>query len=161
MSLPCALPASDTPPPRGLRLQAADSETTAGQPTAWPGVGEAQRSRGFYARRSSSATAFTLPVQIMAAGTLWIKEVRCRSLLRVASIHARFGRTVRALRAKAGYSQESFADATRIHRTSMGTLERGEGNPTLDTIVKIARGLDLSLSELFVAMEKDTGQHGA
>jgi transcriptional regulator with XRE-family HTH domain len=73
-----------------------------------------------------------------------------------ASIQARFGRTVRALRAKAGYSQESFADATHIHRTSMGTLERGVGNPTLDMIVKIARGLDLSLSELFVAVEKDS-----
>jgi len=75
----------------------------------------------------------------------------------MASIQARFGRTVRALRAKAGYSQESFADAIHVHRTSMGTLERGEGNPTLDMIVKIARGLDVSLSELFVAVEKDTG----
>jgi DNA-binding XRE family transcriptional regulator len=61
------------------------------------------------------------------------------------------------LRAKAGYSQESFADAIRIHRTSMGTLERGDGNPTLETILKIARGLDVSLTELFLAVEKDTG----
>lgn len=75
----------------------------------------------------------------------------------MSSIKARFGRTVRTLRTKAGYSQESFADAVSVHRTSMGTLERGEGNPTLDMIVKIARGLDISLSELFVAVEKDTG----
>ena len=64
---------------------------------------------------------------------------------------------MRALRTKAGYSQESFADAIHIHRTSMGKLERGDGNPGLEIIVKIARGLDLSLSELFVAVEKDTG----
>jgi DNA-binding XRE family transcriptional regulator len=75
----------------------------------------------------------------------------------MASIQIRFGRTVRALRTKAGYSQESFADAIHIHRTSMGKLERGDGNPGLEIIVKIARGLDLSLSELFVAVEKDTG----
>jgi transcriptional regulator with XRE-family HTH domain len=75
----------------------------------------------------------------------------------MASLNARFGRTVRALRAKAGYSQESFADAIHVHRTYMGTLERGTGNPTLDMIVKIARGLDVSLSELFGAVEKDTG----
>lgn len=75
----------------------------------------------------------------------------------MASHNARFGRTVRALRAKAGYSQESFADAIGAHRTAMGKLERGEGNPTLDTIVAIARGLDLSLSELFQAMERDPG----
>jgi DNA-binding XRE family transcriptional regulator len=75
----------------------------------------------------------------------------------MASIQVRFGRTVRALRKKAGYSQESFADAIHVHRTTMGTLERGGGNPGLDMIVKIARGVDLSLSELFVAVEKDTG----
>jgi DNA-binding XRE family transcriptional regulator len=75
----------------------------------------------------------------------------------MASIGARFGRTVRALRSKAGYSQESFADAIHVHRTTMGSIERGDGNPGLDMVVKIARGLDLSLSELFVAVEKDTG----
>ena len=75
----------------------------------------------------------------------------------MASIQARFGRTVRGLRAKAGYSQESFADAIHVHRTTMGKVERGGGNPGLNMIVKIARGLDVSLSELFVAVEKDTG----
>jgi DNA-binding XRE family transcriptional regulator len=75
----------------------------------------------------------------------------------MASIKARFGRTVRGLRSKAGYSQESFADAIHVHRTTMGTIERGDGNPGLEMIVKIARGLDVSLSELFVAVEKDTG----
>jgi DNA-binding XRE family transcriptional regulator len=75
----------------------------------------------------------------------------------MASIQIRFGRTVRSLRSKAGYSQEGFADAIHVHRTTMGTLERGGGNTGLDIIVKVARGLDLSLSELFVAVEKDTG----
>jgi transcriptional regulator with XRE-family HTH domain len=75
----------------------------------------------------------------------------------MAPLEVRFGRTVRALRGKAGYSQESFADAIGIHRTSMGTLERGEGNPRLDTIATIAKGLDISLSELFEAVEKDAG----
>jgi DNA-binding XRE family transcriptional regulator len=73
----------------------------------------------------------------------------------MASAQVGFGRTVRALRAHAGYSQESFADAIGVHRTSMGTLERGEGDPKLSTIARIACGLDLSLGELFTAMEKD------
>lgn len=67
----------------------------------------------------------------------------------------RFGRTVRALREKAGYSQESFADAAGVHRTAMGNLERGEVDPRLSTMVKVAKGLELSLSELFQAVEKD------
>jgi transcriptional regulator with XRE-family HTH domain len=75
----------------------------------------------------------------------------------MASIKVRFGRTVRALRSKAGYSQESFADAIGVHRTAMGKVERGETNPQLDTIALIASGLNLSLSELFEALETDTG----
>lgn len=74
----------------------------------------------------------------------------------MATLKVRFGRTLRDLRTKAGYSQESFADAVNIHRTAMGKLERGRGNPTLDTIARLAKGLDLSLSELFQAMEKDS-----
>jgi transcriptional regulator with XRE-family HTH domain len=66
-----------------------------------------------------------------------------------------FGRTVRALRSKAGYSQERFAEAIGVHRTSMGTLQRGEGNPTLATLVRIVRGLGLGLAELFAAVDAD------
>ena len=76
----------------------------------------------------------------------------------MASINARFGRTVRALRAKAGYSQESFADAIHVHRTTMGTFERGDGNPTLDMIARIAGGLRLSLAKLFEAVEGGEGR---
>ena len=57
------------------------------------------------------------------------------SALRVA-----LGHTVRALRSAAGYSQEGFADAVGVHRTYMGTLERGDGNPTLETLELIAQG---------------------
>ena len=70
------------------------------------------------------------------------------SALRVA-----LGRTVRALRSAAGYSQEGFADAIGVHRTYMGTLERGDGNPTLETLELIAAGIQISVSELLRAAE--------
>src|SRR5690242_19752443 len=70
------------------------------------------------------------------------------SVLRVA-----LGRTVRALRSAAGYSQEGFADAIGVHRTYMGTLERGDGNPTLETLELIANGLQMPVSELIRAAE--------
>jgi transcriptional regulator with XRE-family HTH domain len=73
------------------------------------------------------------------------------SVLRIA-----LGRTVRALRSAAGYSQEGFADAIGVHRTYMGTLERGDGNPTLETLELIANGLRTSVSDLVRAAE--TGQ---
>jgi transcriptional regulator with XRE-family HTH domain len=71
----------------------------------------------------------------------------------MASLIVRFGRTVRKLRAEAGYSQESFADVVGVHRTYMGMIERGRGNPTLDMIAKIARGLDLNVAQLFAKVE--------
>jgi transcriptional regulator with XRE-family HTH domain len=72
----------------------------------------------------------------------------------MASLRVRFGRAVRRLREEADYSQESFADAVGVHRTYMGTLERGRGNPSLDVIAKVARGLGISLAKLFEAVEK-------
>ena len=72
----------------------------------------------------------------------------------MAALKVRFGRAVRTLREEADYSQESFADAIGVHRTYMGTLERGKGNPSLDVIAKIARGLGISLAQLFEAVEK-------
>ena len=72
----------------------------------------------------------------------------------MAPLKVRFGRAVRALREEAEYSQESFADAIGVHRTYMGTLERGKGNPSLDVIAKIARGLGISLADLFKTVEK-------
>lgn len=72
----------------------------------------------------------------------------------MASLKVRFGRAVRTLREEADYSQESFADAIGVHRTYMGTLERGRGNPSLEIIAKIARGLGISLAELFEAVDR-------
>lgn len=72
----------------------------------------------------------------------------------MAALKVRFGRAVRTLREQAEYSQESFAAAIGVHRTYMGTLERGKGNPSLDVIAKISRGLGISLADLFKAVEK-------
>lgn len=73
----------------------------------------------------------------------------------MATLKVKFGHAVRKLRTDAGYSQESFADAIDMHRTQMGTLERGKGNPTLETIGTIAKGLRISITKLFEAVEKE------
>ncbi len=94
-----------------------------------------------------------MPAYSVAPFTLWCNRVGRRKLSRMASIKAEFGRTVRALRTKAGHSQEGFADAIGITRSHMGKIERGEGNPTLEMLARIARGLKISLAKLFEAME--------
>ena len=64
-----------------------------------------------------------------------------------------FGERLRELRKKKGFSQEGFADHAEVHRTYLGGLERGERNPTLTVMVKIARALDVPLSKLVKGVE--------
>jgi len=64
-------------------------------------------------------------------------------------IRIRFGRALRQRRRKLGVSQEAFADLCGLDRTYMGGIERGERNVALVNIEKIARGLRISLSQLF------------
>lgn len=60
-----------------------------------------------------------------------------------------FGKRVAFLRKAAGYSQEQLAFECDVDRTYIGTIERGEKSPTLNTIAKIARALGITKSELF------------
>ena len=64
------------------------------------------------------------------------------------------GQRVRQLRKRQGYSQESFADATGLHRTWMGSLERGESNLSFHNLVLISKTLGITLSKLFSGIEK-------
>ena len=63
-------------------------------------------------------------------------------------LQKRVGMRIRKLRAKRGWSQEEFADECGLHRTYMGSVERGERNLTLKSLDKIAKTLKVSLSEL-------------
>lgn len=59
-----------------------------------------------------------------------------------------FGNRLREIRKQKGFSQEGFADHAGLHRTYLGGLERGERNPTLTVMLKIAKALGVSLSDL-------------
>lgn len=61
----------------------------------------------------------------------------------------RFGEAVRKERVAAGLTQEELADQSGLDRSYVGGVERGERNPTLGVIEKIAKGLGISLAELF------------
>ena len=76
-----------------------------------------------------------------------MKEEHSTLLLRA------LGRRIRDLRGERGFSQEAFADQCGVHRTFMGTVERGESNLSFKNIAKIAATLNVSLSELFNNLE--------
>jgi transcriptional regulator with XRE-family HTH domain len=63
------------------------------------------------------------------------------------------GQRIRELRTEQGYSQEAFADKCGVHRTFMGTIERGESNLSFQNILKVATNLGISLSALFRDLE--------
>lgn len=65
------------------------------------------------------------------------------------AILAAFGKRVRKLREKRGMSQEELAFQSGLHRTYIGFVERAERSITLENILKLARGLKVSLSTLF------------
>jgi transcriptional regulator with XRE-family HTH domain len=60
-----------------------------------------------------------------------------------------FGSAIRDARRERGFTQESFASEAEIDRSYYGAIERGEFNLTVDTILKIAAGLEMTASELF------------
>lgn len=64
-------------------------------------------------------------------------------------VNIAFGKRVAELRKAVGCSQEIFAFKCNVDRTYIGTIERGEKSPTLNTIEKIANALGISKSELF------------
>lgn len=59
------------------------------------------------------------------------------------------GERIRTYRKKLNYSQEELAHKAGLHPTYIGQLERGEKNPTIETIEKITIALDITLEELF------------
>lgn len=54
---------------------------------------------------------------------------------------AAFGQVVRQLRLEAQVSQEDLANRANLERAHVGRIERGENQPTLWVILKLAEGL--------------------
>lgn len=64
-----------------------------------------------------------------------------------------FGEAVRTLRLAQDLSQEELGTRSGLHRTYVADVERGNRNPSLQSIVRIARGLSVPPSVLMAAME--------
>ena len=63
-------------------------------------------------------------------------------------LSAAFGERLRELRGRQELSQDALADATDIHPTAIGRMERGAREPLLSTILRLAHGLDVQPGEL-------------
>lgn len=75
-----------------------------------------------------------------------------RNVLRKDLALTQVGKRVRALRNEKGISQETLAERSSLHRTYVGGVERGLRNPSLKSLDRIAKGLGVRLSDLFVGL---------
>ena len=64
-------------------------------------------------------------------------------------IDIQFGLRIAELRRQLNISQEELAERCGVHRTYIGSIERGEKSPTLNTIEKFANGLGVQIIDLF------------
>jgi transcriptional regulator with XRE-family HTH domain len=60
----------------------------------------------------------------------------------------RLGRVIRSLRLRFGYSQEMLALHSGIDRSYIGAVERGERNPSILTLCRLALALNVPITAL-------------
>jgi len=58
------------------------------------------------------------------------------------------GQAIRKYREESGYSQDNFAYEVGLGRSYYGSLERGEINPSVMTLIKVTRALNIELSRV-------------
>lgn len=68
-------------------------------------------------------------------------------------LQAVFGFAIRDFRERLGLSQEELAARAGLHRTYVGGIERGERNPSLVNLVKLAQALEVPLWQIILEME--------
>lgn len=67
---------------------------------------------------------------------------------RTASARIIFGRNLRKRREASGISQEDLAELADLHRTYIGSVERGERNVSIDNMERLAAAVGATIIEL-------------
>lgn len=76
------------------------------------------------------------------------------------SARLRFAKLLKSERLAKGISQEGLAELAGLHRTYVGSVERGERNIAVDNMEALANALGLDISEL-LRLPTAQGRSGA
>ncbi len=74
-------------------------------------------------------------------------------------ISVRLGARIRALRRAKGWRLSDLAAHSAVKDVHLSYVERGMRSVGFDVLAKIAKGLDISLSELLKDIEDEKGEH--
>lgn len=124
----------------GVNAAIGNSVSTDGRETAQPGF----RIRPDFFRSSPEMTA---------RSRYRVRETLCR--LEQPPIAIAFGRAVRKQRESHELSQQALASRAVVNPKHLSTIERGEHEPRLTTIDKLAGALDMSCGGLVVAADEE------
>ena len=69
-----------------------------------------------------------------------------------------FGKVLRQLRQEAGLTQEALGFEAELRRTYVSILELGQQQPSLTTILKLAKALNCTAAELLEKVETEIGR---
>lgn len=69
-------------------------------------------------------------------------------MVKVTAVSKKIGQSLRTIREGKNITQEKLALDAGLNRTYIGYIERGERNPSTDTLVKIAKALKVSPKDL-------------
>ena len=72
------------------------------------------------------------------------------------SVCSMLGAELKKARKAAGLTQEQLAFKAEIHRTYVSMLERGKGSPTVETLLRICKVLNVRASTLIRRIEKES-----
>lgn len=64
------------------------------------------------------------------------------------------GKVIARFRDNKGVTQEVLSGLSDIGRTHLSAIERGERKPTLETLYRISRALDVDMSDIVIAIEE-------
>jgi transcriptional regulator with XRE-family HTH domain len=63
------------------------------------------------------------------------------------------GQAVKRIRAERGLTQEELSSRTGLHPTYISDIERGARNPSFETIVRLAAGLEVPVARIAAAYD--------
>ncbi|WP_084158777.1 helix-turn-helix domain-containing protein [Solidesulfovibrio alcoholivorans] len=71
------------------------------------------------------------------------------------SLEKQLGNRIKSLRKLRGWTQENLAEQAKVSVQHVGEIERGDGNPTLQSLERLSQGFGVTVSQLLAVEEPD------